>query len=349
MDVDKLRQFLYDKKCLLNENSTDFICRDIFFCGDHPDKQKQGHLYVSKVVEYPFVHCFFCNVRMVITDFINSVTGNKIISETIITKDELNTIQNNPNKKSRRDLRKFIIPELDLNNFKNKTEYVKTRTDNKLQIEQIPNLIFDFNKFINDNNIQLDDKDKKCIEELQYRFIGFLSNNHTKLFCRCIDSQFWMKFRKVNLQAMPYNLLDYYSIPGGSPILSDTIVLTEGTFNILGEYAYDSLGIRDKVKVYAAGQSFSYSALLKSICFFESVFKVNIIILSDDDKKEYDYKYFIKNNEHVINTIKFFYNKNPGGDFGSFPIVPYEVNIWDSKSIKNLKWKKDLSYDKKRR
>jgi hypothetical protein len=286
---------------------------------------------------------------MTIIDFINNVSGNKNISETIITKDELNKIQNNPNKKSRRDLRRFEIPKLDTDRFKNKTEYIKFRTDNKLQIDKIPNLIFDFNKFLNENNIQLDEKDKKHTLELQNTFIGFLSNNHTKLFCRCIDSNFWMKFRKVNLQAMPYDLLDYYSIPGGSPILSDTVVLTEGSFNALGEYAYDSLGIRDKVKVYAAGQSFSYSALLKSVCFFESVFKVNIIILSDDDKKEHDYKYFIKNNEHVINTLKVFYNKNPGGDFGSFPIVPYEVNIWDSKSVKNLKWKKDWSHDKKRR
>jgi len=348
MNVEKLKEFLFEKKILMNENTTDFIGR-CPLCGDHPDKHKQGHLYVSKVVEYPFAHCFFCNAKMTIIDFINTVSGNKNISETIISKDELNKIQNNPNKKSKRDLRRFEIPKLDIDRFKNKTEYIKFRTDNKLQIDKIPNLIFDFENFINENNIQLDEKDKKHTLELQNMFVGFLSNNHTKLFCRCIDSNFWMKFRKVNLQAMPYDLLDYYSIPGGSPILSDTVVLTEGSFNALGEYAYDSLGIRDKVKVYAAGQSFSYSALLKSVCFFESVFKVNIVILSDDDKKEHDYKYFIKNNEHVINTLKVFYNKNPGGDFGSFPIVPYEVNIWDSKPIKNLKWKKDWSHDKKRR
>ena len=350
MDIDKLRQFLKDKNALVKENNTDFVCRDVFFCGDHPDKHKQGHLYVSKVIDYPFAHCFFCNVRMTIPDFINSVSGDKKLSELIISKNELNTIHNNPNKKNKKDLRKFIIPKLDLDRFNNKTNYVLKRTDNKLDINtQIPNLIFDFNCFFSENSLSVEEKDKTIIPELQNRFIGFLSNNHTKLFCRCIDPNFWMKFRKVNLQAMSYDLLDYYSIPGGSPNLSDTVVLTEGSFNALGEYGHDSLGVRDKVRLYAAGQSFSYPALLKSICFFESIFKVDVIILSDTDKKEEDYRFFLKNNDHVINSVKLYYNKNEGGDFGCFPISPYEVRLSDSKSIQSLKRRHNYGRSDKKR
>jgi hypothetical protein len=340
MDIDKLREFLHDKKCLINENSTDFICRDIFFCGDHPNKSKQGHLYISKRVEYPLVHCFLCDKRMSLPDFILKVSGNKQLSDSIITKDEVNTIYNNPDKKNKKELRTFQIPKLDPTNFKLKEEYILKRINYKFDINKLPNLIFDFDKFFSDNNIQLKYNDLMFCNVLQNNFIGFLSNNNTKLFCRSINPNLKnIKFRKVNLQEMPYDLLDYYSIPGDSPIDSNLVVLTEGTFNILGEYGHDSLGIKHKVRVYAAGQSFSYSSLLKSLCFFESIFKADVVILSDDDKFEYNYRRFISENEHIINSVKIFYNKNPGGDFGSFPILPYEVKLGDSKAIQSLKWK----------
>lgn len=327
MNIDKLRQTLTDfKVAVVKETTSDFVCV-CPICGDHPTLRKQGHMYISKNAEYPYAHCFFCNAQLFLPQFIKIISGDRKLSEQIISKDEIKEIEKSVTRTTRRNLRVFQLPELNLEKFSAKYQYLQNRVNNKIPISEIPNVIFDFYKFMEINNINDTDSNYEKFKEIfQANMIGFLSKNQTKIFCRNIDSGHWMKMGKVSLQPMGIELLDYYSIPGDSPT-SNLIVLGEGNFDILGEYGHDSLSLKKKVRVYAAGQSFSYEALLKSVCFFESIFRVEVVILSDSDKKEYNYLNLKRNNQHVIKNIKLFYNKHPGGDFGSFPIYPYEVKI----------------------
>ena len=88
---------------------------------------------------------------------------------------------------------------------------------------------------------------------------------------------------------------------------------------------HNILNLKNEAYMFASGQSFSYESLLKSVCFDESLYKVNVIILSDVDKEPYKYTKFIKNTEHIIDTLKIYYNKDRK-DFGTFPISPVLCN-----------------------
>jgi len=337
MNIDKLKQLLGDFNVrIVKDTTNDFICV-CPVCGDHPTLRKQGHMYVSKNVERPFAHCFFCNAQLFLPEFIKIISGDRKLSEQVISKDEIKQVEKSVSRSTRRNTRIFQIPELNVDKFKHKYDYLLQRVNSKIPIENIPNVIFDFKEFMNMNNLSDTDPNYEKFKELfQTNMVGFLSKNHTKIFCRNVEAGHWMKMSKVSLQAMSVEMLDYFSIPGGSPN-SNLVVLGEGNFDILGEYGHDSLSLRKKSRVYAAGQSFSYASLLKSVCFFESIFRVDVVILSDSNKPDYHYINLKNNNSHVIKSIKLFYNKNSGGDFGSFPIIPYEVKIKNKKKFTKYK------------
>jgi len=329
MDLNKLREVLNQNTVIKKETTKNFIvyCK---LCGDHPDTRKRGHLYVSKNPDLPVVHCFMCGESLPLIKYIELLTSDKNISKEIISEEELKKAASPGTTKIIESKSKlFKIPIIDLESFPLKRLYIKKRTNNKLNPENIPNLIFNFSEFFSINNLNhiiQRDVGNLISEFLHKKFVGFISKNHTMLYCRCIDETEHYKFRKITLQESKYNLLDYVYIRGNNPN-SNTVVLSEGTFDILGEYVEDSLGIKNNVRLYAAGQSYSYSSLLRSISFDESLFKINVIILSDRDKKVQWYQKFIEENDHIIEGIKIFYNKSSGGDFGSYPIRPFNVPI----------------------
>jgi hypothetical protein len=118
------------------------------------------------------------------------------------------------------------------------------------------------------------------------------------------------------------NFLDYYRLSGGNPT-SKKIVLAEGIFDIFSEHIYDSLNIKQNIKLYASALSSKYEALIKSIVFHEQVFRPEIIILSDKGiTKEY-YQKLNKYNDHIIDKIVVYYNKS-GKDFNDFPVTPVQ-------------------------
>jgi len=331
MDVERLKNVLNRYLVIENETTKDIICH-CPLCGDHPNPNKRGHLYVSKRIEYPFVNCFLCQQKMTVKKFLKLITGSNTTSDLIITKEELdNALKDKRVESSKRlNFKTLQIPILDTEKFPLKTKYLEKRTNNCLDIKTIPNIIFDYKEFLNLNKIVLSHEETEYIDFCHDNMVIFLSHNNTRLFMRNIDKNHYMKMKKVVLQEMPYDILDYYCIKTPN-VNSNIIVLSEGNFDILGEYAIDSLSLRNKALLYAAGQSFSYSSLLKAISFNECLFQSEIVILSDSDKQEYHYNKFLKENSDLFKSVKFFYNKNNGGDFGSFPIVPFEVKIQNYK------------------
>ncbi len=328
MNLEKLKELLVKSKIYKKENSKNFICKCIN-CKDHPDPQKQGHLYISKNPKMPVCHCWFCGYAVPIPKMIFDLTGDKQLSNTIISEEEIKQNYNKSTQISPRKKRfvKYKIPTIDISSFPHKEMYLKHRTNNSLDIKKIPGLILNFLEFFKLNN--LDIVGEKNIltnleaDFLQQHFIGFLSEHNTTLYCRNCDPNSKFKFKKVVIQNESYGLLDYWSITNEDP--SRTIViLTEGAFNIIGEYISDSLKLKDKIKTYASGNTFSYGNLLKSVCLDNNIYKASVIILSDNDKTKKDYHWFLKNNSHIISDCKIFINKS-GKDFGIFPQVPIRI------------------------
>lgn len=324
MNIQKLEELLRKNNLYIKQTQKNIvaICP---VCGDHPDPNKKGHLYISTNPDFPVYHCFFQDCKGPIIKLVKDLTGNdkKIIKEI--------GIQDNPqvkNKTTKFKLEKkrsikFQIPSIEHGSFLNKRFYIKARTGK--EPEEIGDLIFNFSDFFNRNNLNnirnhyINDN---MFDELHNKFVGFLTKHHTKLICRRTNNDCNFKFMKFDLQCDKFSLLDYYNIKGGNPN-SDTIVLAEGPFDVLKESSNDTLGIKNSVRLYASGQSFSYSALLKSVCFDEQLFRVKVIILSDRDKDEHYYNKFKYENRHILKSVKIFYNKL-GKDFGSPKVKSFQ-------------------------
>ena len=330
MDVNKLRKIIKDQGLYVKENYKNIVCI-CPYCGDHPTKSKKGHYYVSIDPALPICRCFIGgHPGTTINKFVYDITGDLKLSNSIVSKEELKKSREKAKRTAtfkERSVR-YKIPNLKQKLYSEKCEYIKKRTHYNVNVCDIPNLIFNFSDFFRLNYLKSVEEyleRSNFLRQLNDSFIGFLSENHTRLFCRNIVSSGIYKFRKIKLQTDPLNMLDYVSWRGGDHT-SDVIVLAEGTFDIASEYYENSLGLRDKCRLYAAGQSFSYRSLLRSVCYDENLFQTNVVILSDEDKKPYTYIKFKKDTKHIVNSIKLYYN-NAGNDFGCYPIKPVRVEI----------------------
>ena len=325
MNIGKLKQILSDNNLLISEKSNNFICK-CCYCGDHKNVNKQGHLYVSKKVESPLFHCFLCGSAGTISKLLKDISGGAISINEIYTDEEIqnfNTKRYTP-KVNKRTIQ-YKVPKLYDSEFPLKTLYVRGRVYGQT-VENIPNLVFDFFEFCHQNKIQIGDNGEPInnyeIDLLQNEFVGFLSKHSTTLYCRSINPKTTYKFRKIVLQKDSLSFLDYYSVDHF--INGKYIVLAEGNFNILHERELDSLQLKDNIRLYASGNSFVYSSLLKSVAFDYGLYKTDIIILGDDDKKRYHYNKFLRENNHIINSCKIYINKY-GKDFGEGRIEPVEL------------------------
>lgn len=316
-DVAGIKLLLKEANIYVDENDKNFICI-CPYCGDHPNPQKKGHFYVSKNESIPVGHCWFCNSSFPITKIILDISGK--------SRDDLIKLETEYSKSKsvravtlKNRFRKYQLPELKTFDFPVKTLYMRTRTFDLQDIEKIPNLIFNLDEFLSINNINPDDIGIQEWERsyLQNNFVMFLSYKHSLLYCRNVSNQGVYKFRKIPIQLDPYNMLDYWMIDNYHNG-STEVILTEGIFNSLGCRAYDTVGGNDSCRLYASGCTFSYTELLKAVCFDFSIFQADVTILSDDDKKQYHYKKFLKECDPLIRSIKIVYNQY-GKDFGMTP------------------------------
>jgi len=325
MDLDRLKTILIESKIFLSDKNKNFICI-CPYCGDHKNPLKKGHLYVSKNSDIPVAHCWYCNGGWPITKLITDLTGDKVLYKQIITDEELEGSYNKSREyTTKKRVRTFKVPEIG-DAFSQKKLYIRKRTGNKLTAEEIPNLILNFTEFLNMNHLDIVGEGKTIsdweMDMVQNQFVGFLSSNHTLLYCRSVDDNAKFKFKKIPLQSDKLLMLDYWKIPRYGD--SSLIVFSEGNFDILSEYAFDSLGLKDKARMYVSGNTFSYASLIKSVCFDEALYKVDVVILSDTDKPAFWYKKMLRENAHVIKSCKIYMNKR-GKDFGVFPPEPSQI------------------------
>lgn len=311
IDVNGIREILKQSNIYGSETSKNFICKCIY-CGDK-GKNHHYHGYLSKEDNVPFYHCFFCNHSTSISKFLFDLTGSDR-KDLIVPVNNKNYVKKNVSKRV-----EYKIPEIDRLDFPNKSLYMRRRTFGRIDINEIPNLIFDIKEFFRLNNLDifkyLDGWEQ---EYIQNTMVGFLSKRNTILYCRAISNDVPRKFKKITLQEDDiYPGLDYYCIDNFKQN-SNLIVLSEGNFDILGCYSLNTLDLKDKCRAYCAGCTFSYEQLLKSVCVDFSLYRPDVIILSDADKQKYHYKKFIENTKDFVNSIELYYN-SCGKDFGDFP------------------------------
>ena len=284
--------------------------------------KKHYHLYIA--LDAPIFHCWQakCNQSGTISKLTNFIDG-KDRSEQFVDK---SLITRGQDKKLRNPLKEKVplkIPELDTDKFKLKSMYLKYRLGYDIDINIVSKLVFDIKKFIEINNVQLDEKTKDLMDFIQSNFIGFVTDRDDLLILRNIDPKTSFRYLKVSLSEDEF--IDYYKIQGRK-FDSNRVILAEGIFDIFAEQIFDSINIKDSVKLYAATLSGSFSSLLKSLVFHEQIYRLDVIILSHMDVDMDAYKKLRKFNSHIIDNLTLCYNKT-GKDFSTFPVNPEKIII----------------------
>lgn len=293
------------------------------FC-EYGEEKSHYHLWISN--EAPMFQCFHAGCPKKsgsVAELVKKISGFNI-SEKFIDKDLVKDKQ--IEKKPNGVLKEIRIPEINENEFKSKSFFIRKRLGfNNFDLNSVKGLIFDFNKFVNLNKniIKFEDRTLNLSDYIQSNFVGFITEKRCIAVFRNMDTNSKIKHIKVKLQTDIFP--DYYKLNGSNP-RSDRIVLAEGAFDILSEYIFNSLNLRDKVKLYASPFSPHYQTLIKSIVFNERIYQPDVIILSDRDVKLDYYEKLKFYNKHIIKSLTIYYNKG-GKDFNIFPIIPEKFII----------------------
>jgi len=318
--IDYLREKLGVEPKITSKNIIVPCC----WCEYKKDKDHY-HLYIG--LDIPIFHCFHagCNQSGVISKLLKRLEGHDI-SNIFIDKDILQQASKKREIFVDKEVSqtKIKLPVINKRTFMLKEMYIRKR----LKFANIPSsmikgLIYDVNQFIDINSIPVDESLFRIRDYLHSNFVGFLTENKSTAIFRNIDITHSMKFFKLKIQQN--NFLDYYKLPGNNP-KSNKIILSEGIFDIFTEHIFDTINIKNEVKLYASALSSKYLSLIHSIIFHEQIFQPEVIILSDRgiSRKYYkDIKFF---NRHIINKMTVYYNKT-GKDFNDTPVVPIKFVI----------------------
>jgi hypothetical protein len=311
--IDYLKKHVGDKVKIRTNN----IVIPCPWC-EYGKEKDHYHLWIS--IEAPIFHCFHgdCDKSGVLGKLIRFLEGHDI-SESFFDKDKIRDISKKTFEDKDDEKIKINIPQLEPNQFMLKEHYIRKRIKfANIPTKNLKGLIYDVFKFVDLNNIQLEYKIKKLLPFLQSNFVGFLTEHGSTVMFRNINPKDQFGFYKMKIAET--NFIDYYRLPGGNP-QANKIVLAEGIFDILSEQIFDTLNIKDDVRLYASVLSSKYKSLIQSIVYYEQIFRPEIIILSDRGIKMDYYKKVKKYNSHIIENMQIYYNKT-GKDFNDLPLIP---------------------------
>ena len=292
---------------------------------EYQKEKEHYHMYIS--IETPIFHCFKANCEKsgTLKKLLSYLEGHDI-SDKFIDKQTLSDIGSKRKILSDINSNTKIIhtPTLNPQQFMLKEMYMKKRLKfSGISTSTIKGLIYDVDKFIEMNRIEVNDTLSRLKDYLQSNFIGFLTEHSSIVIFRNIDHSHSMKFYKLKISENFF--LDYYKLPGGN-INSNKIVLAEGIFDIFTEHIFDTINVKNSVKLYASALTSKYISLIHSIIFNEQIFQPEIIILSDRGIDRSWYAKMKKYNKHIIDKLTVYYNKS-GKDFNDTPVNPTKFNI----------------------
>jgi hypothetical protein len=325
-------RFIEDLKSVFGNDKVKITSHNIITCCpwcEYGEEKSHYHLHIS--LELPIFNCFHAGCKEghgFIGKFVKKLLGFDNTSHYIDSKNLKTTIKRTNILKDATIQKEFILPPVDVRKHPLKDLYIKKRLKfSDLDTCYIKGLIFDIKEFIKINKLDYPNSPTndihflRMVDFLQENFVGFLTENHSKIMFRNTDP--YSSFNHFKLKLFDTPFLDYYKIRGGDH-KSNKIVIAEGIFNIFSEHINDYLNIDREVSLYASALSSKYEALIKSIVFYEQKYRLDVVILSDHGVTLEYYKYLKNKNKHIINSLSVYYNKY-GKDFNITPVAPVKV------------------------
>ena len=306
------------------------------FCGDSRNKSS-AHFYINIGNEnsVPLFHCFKCErsgilspavLRELIGD--SNITREDImdlteISKSISSKVNLSRVRSGYNKLIRNTT--WVLPTDNVSFLKEKLEYINSRLDLKLSVQEAQNLkiIFSIKNLLTANNLS-PNRGQRVIDELDKYFIGFLSIDNGFLTMRNINDTdgFLKDSRYINYSLYnekDTNHLRYYCIPTKINKLSKEPVqihIAEGCFDILSIY-YNLRNKNDINNIYICSNGKGYYNVAKVLIEKFGLYNIILNMYPDNDVSDTSLNYYLRRLYKLC--VPVYFHRNTYGeekDFG---------------------------------
>lgn len=292
-------------------------------CDIDRGKQKNGHLYID--ASNPIFFCQRCNTTGTVFKLIRQLNGDP--SGLLDMNHDIFKYHKSRNLDTSSitvtdDKSRVKIENQDLDLYKQKSLYLKGRLGFTFNLDLIPNLILGIKDFVDNNHIKLNLIEKQYLPYYESSYIGFLGSRRNDLILRYIGQDLNMR-RYIKIKLVQDSLFkDFYGIQTNYIGKDNTIVLVEGTFDLLvAIYSNELDELRKRSCFWAAILGSYFSSVIPSVLDYIKIPYTNVVILADRDKK-LDDKIFEKvKNSPMVGNLEIFYNQS-GEDFGMKPINP---------------------------
>ncbi len=326
---DKLKDKLKELTGLgyYNSGKSELICRCPLPGCEIDDKKtySYGRLYIH--TSTPVFNCFRCN---------QSGTIFKLLKHLQLPAQDYLNLKHEAFEGLSKGVKKLntseivaqnIVEQLHIPDFsdryKSKIMYVKGRMGMDTDVLKIPNIIFNIREFIEKNNIELQYHQKQMVDVWEQNYVGFVGNRGMTLVLRNIQGD---DYHKVNV-IMPEHFKDFYGLWTNEQHSGQTnkIVLCEGIFDLLVGIKSGALSpLRESSCFWAAALGSHYRGLVMSALDYMRLTYVDVIILSDRDKRPESKLYQQLRELPVIRNLEIYWNEY-GQDFGQLPINPIHM------------------------
>ena len=233
---------------------------------------------------------------------------------------------------------KLKIPGFDANsiNFNKKSAYLKSRLGSEVDLSTVPNLVLKIREFVNNNRVELTKYDESMLELYDRQYVGFLSTRGTMITLRKTFGE-GDDYRKLQI-AQPGEFKDFYALRSGH-IKNDKInkiILCEGIFDLLVSMkSYELRDLYGDSVYWAAALGSHYKKLIDSLLHYVRLPMVDVVVLSDKDKKPDDPIYKALRSSSMVRNLEIYWNKL-GHDFGAYPIQPIKT-VFQQQSFSNYR------------
>lgn len=283
------------------------------FCGDSKN-ESSAHFYIKigDKDSVPLYHCFKCERSGILTPAVlreligdSNITKDDIfdlteLSKSISSKVNLSRVRSGYNKLIRNTT--WALPTDNVSFLKEKLDYINSRLDLKLSVQEAQNLkiIFSIKNLLSANSLKAN-RSQSIIDELDKYFIGFLSIDNGFLTMRNVNDNngFLKDSRYINYSI--YNEkgkdhLRYYCIPTKIDKLSKDpihIHVAEGCFDILSIY-YNLRDRNSKNNIFICSNGKGYYNVIKLLSTKFGLYNIILNVYPDNDVSDNALNFYLR-------------------------------------------------------
>lgn len=275
------------------------------YCGDSTKHKDHGHFSILIDVnsDDPILYrCFRCNESGLFTK--QTLEDLQIYYDSQIL-EGLESINKNikASSKYRDHAKDFSIPLFrDTLSNKIKLEYMKERIGKEITYQDCIDykIILNLSEFLDCNKIDKSIVKPRSLQEIDYKYLGFLSTNNNKIIFRDItDSQsgFFGRYYKLILDVYNRNPHSFYTLQAKFKLIYTEPIqvhVAEGTFDILS--IYKNLYEEDELenKLFFASGGFNFGTILEYVILSGVTTNIQLHIYADNDKSD----------KEIVNSMK---------------------------------------------